>query len=226
MEIEWLRNSWAQAAIMVCIAYVLVAVVIPALFKLLHVLLCAALHVHYAFKYTTDPWAVVRKLPVHIFRAYRKDRDYNVDLTQYISFSYKTGPRNVVTDNIPWLNELAARFGKGAVECQIRMYRDHPDLQCDETIYAWLTEMKFSDGKHLALYLGDIQDNEDVVAMIAHDFTQLQKTLNAYVPAVKYILVGSMTNTIEYISTVEGLPVEGQRFTIYPASPLVNRWSV
>jgi hypothetical protein len=193
--------------------FVFIKYVLPALLGLIAALFGFRAHLRIAKLYGIDTAPIWAKAPRHIFCAWMEHNDYCVTLrSPDLSFHYRTGTNNAVTQNEPWLDQLATALRNGRTIMRLDVLKDGVDLQVNETLdcsIATLPGILGQDGFYRVMFL--YPESPVMESVLGFDLQRMFKTVNYYMPGLDYVvvvnprqLIDGKYNTIEYLSATNG----------------------
>lgn len=210
-------NTWIYYAALVIAALALIYVgiryVLPSMLWLAGAVYGFRAHLRIAKLHGIDTAPIWAKAHQHIFRAWMEHMDYCVTLrSPDLSYSYRTGTHNTVTQNEPWLDQLATALRNGRTIMRLDVFKDGVDLQVNETLdcsIATLPGILGQEGFYRVMFL--YPESPVMESVIGFDLQRMFKTVNYYMPGLDYVvvvnprqLIDGKHNTIEYLSATNG----------------------
>jgi len=210
-------NFWVLTPLVLCALFclLLVAKKIP---WFLGAMVGFYYHLKAAKIYHLPRWRIWLYAPALIWGAFKNRLDYGVMLRDPdISFNYRHGIKNHITNNVRWLDYVAAFLRNGRTVGVVPMVKNEPDLKINE-------DMEITVGNLRGLYLVG-QARQQVLFLhprtpaaemvIGFDLARLLKTVEFYAPEIDSVVVvdprsmiDGKHNTIEYLAARHGVWVD------------------
>lgn len=204
------------------IVFVFVRHILPSLLWLLGAAVAFTYHVRVAKVHGVPTAPILANAPRHIFCAWMEKLDYGVTLRDPdLSYHYREGTSNHITNNEPWLDQLATALYRKRTIIRLDICKNGSALQLNETLDLSVATLPAGAPGEVNVRAMFVYPESNVVeSLIGFDLQRMLKTVNHYMPDVECLIVvrpRSMVdgkyNTIEYLSTLTGTWIDSDHLS-------------